>query len=237
MRRYRMKNTKKEVPTVNETVDTSKETKIIDKETLPNLMKTDQLIEYCGYVKNCCSDLGTKNDSAEGWDDYINFQEEEKRTNSNSKLNKTLFKTTKHKVEVNPDKPIEDMKKTLDEMKAAALKVSFVSVKDIPENETLPIRVGNSYIALDKLDIQMVFEWVASKLTDIAINKAKSNNSDQVRINIKGIGDIIFGRNNLIGTVTNSHIFLPIVANDHNAHCSENDCKGCPYNKVCSPGR
>ena len=71
-----MKNTKKEVPTVNETVDTSKETKIIDKETLPNLMKTDQLIEYCGYVKNCCSDLGTKNDSAEGWDDYINFQKE-----------------------------------------------------------------------------------------------------------------------------------------------------------------
>ena len=101
-----MKNTKKELPTVNETVDTSKETKIIDKETLPNLMKTDQLIEYCGYVKNCCSDLGTKNDSAEGWDDYINFQEEEKRTNSNSKLNKTLFKTTKHKVEVNPEKPM-----------------------------------------------------------------------------------------------------------------------------------
>lgn len=197
-----MKNTKKEVPTVNETVDTSKETKIIDKETLPNLMK-----------------------------------EEEKRTNSNSKLNKTLFKTTKHKVEVNPEKPIEDMKKTLDEMKAAALKVSFVSVKDIPENETLPIRVGNSYIALDKLDIQMVFEWVASKLTDIAINKAKTNNSDQVRINIKGIGDIIFGRNNLIGTVTNSRIFLPIVTNDHNTHCSENDCKGCPYNKICSPGR
>lgn len=199
-----MKNTKKEVPTVNETVDTSKETKIIGKETLPNLMK-----------------------------------EEEKRTNSNSKLNKTVFKTTKHKVEVevNSDKPIEDMKKTLDEMKAATLKVSFVSIKDIPENEILPIRVGNSYIALDKLDIQMVFEWVASKLTDIAINKAKSNNSDQVRINIKGIGDIIFGRNNLIGTVTNSRIFLPIVTNDHNAHCSENDCNGCPYNKVCSPGR
>ena len=196
-----MKNTKKEVPTVNETVYTSKETKIIDKETLPNLVK-----------------------------------EAEKQIDSNSKLNKTVFKTTKHKVEVNPEKPIEDMKKTLDEMKAAALKVSFVSVKDIPENETLPIRVGNSYIALDKLDIQMVFEWVASKLTDIAINKAKSNNSDQVRINIKGIGDIIFGRNNLVGTVTNSRIFLPIVANDHNSHCSENDCKGCPYNKVCSPG-
>lgn len=34
-----MKNTKKEVPTVNETVDTSKETKTISNETLPNLMK------------------------------------------------------------------------------------------------------------------------------------------------------------------------------------------------------
>lgn len=200
-----MKNTKKEVPTVNETVDTSKETKTIGNETLPNLMK-----------------------------------EAEKQIDPSLKLNsrmENVFKTTKHKVEVDPEKPIEDMKKTLDEMKAAALKVSFVSVKDIPENETLPIRVGNSYIALDKLDIQMVFEWVASKLTDIAINKAKSNNSDQVRINIKGIGDIIFGRNNLIGTVTNSRIFLPIVTNDHNTHCSENDCKGCPYNKVCSPGR
>lgn len=200
-----MKNTKKEVPTVNETVDTSKETKTIGKETLPNLMK-----------------------------------EAEKQIDPSLKLNsrmENVFKTTKQKAKVNPDKPIEDMKKTLDEMKAAVLKVSFVSVKDIPENETLPIRVGNSYIALDKLDIQMVFEWVASKLTDIAINKAKSNNSDQVRINIKGIGDIIFGRNDLSGTVTNSRIFLPIVANDHNTHCSENDCKSCPYNKVCSPGR
>ena len=200
-----MKNTKKEVPTVNETVDTSKETKTIGNETLPNLMK-----------------------------------EAEKQIDPSLKLNQRMenvFKTTRPKVKVNSDKPIEDMKKTLDEMKAAALKVSFVSVKDIPENEILPIRVGNSYIVLDKLDIQMVFEWVASKLTDIAINKAKSNNSDQVRINIKGIGDIIFGRNNLIGTVTNSRIFLPIVANDHNTHCSENDCNCCPYNKVCSPGR
>lgn len=202
-----MKNVKKEVPTVNETVDTSKETKTIDKETLPNLMK-----------------------------------EAEKQIDPSLKLNsrmENVFKTTKQKAKVNPDKPIEDMKKTLDEMKAAVLKVSFVSVKDIPENETLPIRVGNSYIALDKLDIQMVFEWVASKLTDIAINKAKSNNSDQVRINIKGIGDIIFGRNNLIGTVTNSRIFLPrqLATIDHNTHCSENDCNGCPYNKVCSPER
>ena len=200
-----MKNTKKEVPTVNETVDTSKETKTIGNETLPNLMK-----------------------------------EAEKQIDPSLKLNsrmENVFKTTRPKVKVNSDKPIEDMKKTLDEMKAAALKVSFVSVKDIPENEILPIRVGNSYIVLDKLDIQMVFEWVASKLTDIAINKAKSNNSDQVRINIKGIGDIIFGRNNLIGTVTNSRIFLPIVANDHNTHCSENDCNCCPYNKVCCPVR
>lgn len=151
----------------------------------------------------------------------------------NSKLNETVF----HKVDNKPSKPIAAMRKTLDEMKAAALKVSFVSTKDIPENETLPIRVGQAYIALDKLDIQMIFEWVALKLVDTAKAKAKANNSDQVRINIKGIGDITFGRNSLVGTVTNSSIFLPIVANDHNAHCSENDCKGCPYNKVCSPGR
>ena len=150
-----------------------------------------------------------------------------------SKLNETVF----HKVDDKPSKPIAAMRKTLDEMKAAALKVSFVSAKDIPENETLPIRVGNAYIALDKLDVQMIFEWVALKLVDIAKEKAKVNNSDQVRINIKGIGDITFGRNSLVGTVTNSNIFLPIVANDRNAHCSENDCKGCPYNKVCSPGR
>lgn len=151
----------------------------------------------------------------------------------NSKLNETVF----HKVDDKPSKPIAAMRKTLDEMKAAALKVSFVSAKDIPENETLPIRVGQAYIALDKLDIQMIFEWVALKLTDIAKEKAKKDHSDQVRINIKSIGDITFGRNSLVGTVTNSNIFLPIVANDHNAHCSENDCKGCPYNKVCSPGR
>jgi len=157
----------------------------------------------------------------------------------NSKLNETVF----HKVNDKPSKPIAAMRKTLDEMKAAALKVSFVSVKDIPENETVPIRVdlgGNNrdmYITLDKLDIQMIFEQVALKLVDIAKEKAKTDRSDQVRINIKGIGDIIFGRNNLIGTVTNSRIFLPIVANDHNSHCSENDCNGCPYNKVCSPGR
>ena len=105
-----------------------------------------------------------------------------------------------------------------------------------------PIRIRNLIKLCSKLrnikskSIQKS-QWVASKLTDIAINKAKSNNSDQVRINIKGIGDIIFGRNNLIGTVTNSRIFLPIVTNDHNTHCSENDCKCCPYNKVCSPGR
>lgn len=151
----------------------------------------------------------------------------------NSKLNETVF----HTVDNKPSKPVVAMRKTLDEMKAAALKVSFVSAKDIPENETLPIRVGNAYIALDKLDIQMIFEWVALKLVDIAKAKAEANNSDQVRINIKGIGDITFGRNSLVGTVTNSNIFLPIVANDYNAHCSENDCKSCPYNKVCSPGR
>lgn len=32
--------------------------------------------DFKDYVKNLCSDLGTKNDSAEGWDDYINFQKE-----------------------------------------------------------------------------------------------------------------------------------------------------------------
>lgn len=142
-----------------------------------------------------------------------------------------------------PNKPIEAMRKTLEEMKATALKVSFVSVKDIPENETVPIRVdlgGNNhdvYITLDKLDIQMVFEQVALKLVDIAKEKAKTERSDQVRIYINGIGEIIFGRNSLVGTVTNSSIFLPLVANDYDTRCSENDCKNCPYNKACSPGR
>lgn len=150
-----------------------------------------------------------------------------------SKLNETVF----HKVEDKPSKPIEAMRKTLNEMKAAALKASFVSVKDIPEDETLPIRVGNAYIALDKLDIQMIFELVASKLVNIAKAKAKKEQSNEVRITIKGLGTLIFGRNSLVGMVTNSNVFLPIVASDHNAHCSENDCKGCPYNKVCSPGR
>ena len=197
-----MKKPKEKIPTVKEVIAESekspKETEIIGKETLPNLMKAA-----------------------------------EKRINSSSKLNETVF----HKVDDKPSKPIEAMRKTLDEMKAAGLKVSFVSAKDIPENETLPIRVGQAYIALDKLDIQMIFEWVALKLVDIAKEKAKTDRSDQVRINIKGIGDIIFGRNSLVGTVTNSNVFLPVVANDHDAHCSENDCKGCPYNKVCSPGR
>lgn len=209
-----MKKPKEKIPTVKEVVTESeklpKETEIIGKETLPNLMKAA-----------------------------------EKRIDSSSKLNETVFPTTEQTVEVNPDKPkpIEAMRKTLDEMKAAALKVSFVSVKDIPENETVPIRVdlgGNNrdmYITLDKLDIQMIFEQVALKLVDIAKEKAKKDRSDQVRIYIKGIGDIIFGRNSLVGTVTNSGVFLPVVTNDHDAHCSEKDCKGCPYNKVCSPGR
>lgn len=194
-----MKKTKKEVPTVNKTVDTSKESEIIGKDIIPNL------VEKSGKVLN----------------------------DPNSKLNKTLFNNTA----ASQSKPIEDMRKTLDEMKAAALKVSFVSVKDIPENETLPIRVGDSYIALDKLDIQMVFEWVALKLVDIAKEKAKKDHSNQVRITVKGLGTIIFGRNDLSGIVTNSNIYLPAVANDYNTHCSENDCNGCPYNKVCSPGR
>lgn len=196
-----MKKTKKEVSTVNESVNTSKETEIVRKlEIIPST--TD--LEKAGKILN----------------------------DHNSKSNEASF----HKVEVNPSKPIEATQKTLDEMRATIPKISFVSVKDIPENETIPIRVGQTYIALDKLDMQMIFEWVALKLVDIAKAKAKNDNSDQVRIHIKGIGDIIFGRNSLVGTVTNSNIFLPTVANDHNAHCSENDCKGCPYNKVCFPG-
>jgi hypothetical protein len=198
----KMKKPKEKIPTVKDVITESekspKETEIIGKETLPNLMKSA-----------------------------------EKRINSSSKLNETMFL----KVDDKTSKPIEDMQKKLDEMKSAALKISFVSVKDIPENETLPIRVGQTYIALDKLDMQMVFEWVTSKLVDIAKEKAKKDRSDQVRIVIKDLGDIIFGRNSLVGTVTNSDIFLPIVANDHSAHCSEDDCKSCPYNKICSPGR
>ncbi len=194
-----MKKTKKEVPTVNKTVDTSKESEIIGKDVIPNLVKKS------GKILN----------------------------DPNSKLNETLF----NNAEASQSKPIESMRKTLDEMKAAALKVSFVSVKDIPENETLPIRVGDSYIALDKLDIQMVFEWVALKLVDIAKEKAKKDHSDQVRITVKGLGTIIFGRNDLSGIVTHSNIYLPALANDYNTRCSENDCNGCPYNKVCSLGR
>ena len=203
-----MKQPKEKIPTVKEVITESekspKETEIIGKETLPNLMKSA-----------------------------------EKRINSSSKLNETMF----NKVDDKPSKPIEDMQKKLNEMKSAALKVSFVSVKDIPENETVPIRVdlgGNNrdmYITLDKLDIQMIFEQAALKLVDIAKEKAKKDHSDQVRITIKGLGTLIFGRNSLVGTITNSEVFLPIVANDHDAHCSEDDCKGCPYNKVCSPGR
>lgn len=204
-----MKKSKEKIPTVKEVATESeklpKETEIIGKETLPNLMKKAEKIA----------------------------------NDPKSKLNETVF----HKVDDKPSKPIAAMRKTLDEMKAAALKVSFVSVKDIPENETIPIRVdlgGNNrdmYITLDKLDMQMVFESVSQKLTDIAKEKAKKDHSDQVRIDVKGLGTIIFGRNSLVGTVTNSDVFLPVVANDHDAHCSENDCNGCPYNKVCSPGR
>ena len=204
-----MKKTKRKNPIVKEVITelekSPKETKIIGKEALPNLMK-----------------------------------EAKKQINPSLKLKlrmEDVFPTMEHKVEVDPDKPIEAIQKTLNEMRATIPKISFVSVKDIPENETIPIRVGQTYIALDKLDMQMVFEWAALKLVDIAKAKAKNDNSDQVRIHIKGVGDIIFGRNSLVGTVTNSNIFLPAVANDYNAHCSEKDCKNCPYNKVCSPGR
>lgn len=37
---------------------------------------SDELIGYCSYVKNLCSDLGTKNDTSEGFQSFIDFQKE-----------------------------------------------------------------------------------------------------------------------------------------------------------------
>lgn len=42
----------------------------------PQDLVTDDLIGYVSYVRNLCTDLGTKNDSPEGWQDYLNFQKE-----------------------------------------------------------------------------------------------------------------------------------------------------------------
>ena len=42
----------------------------------PTDLATDELVGYVGYVKNLCTDLGTKNDSVEGWQDWVNFKNE-----------------------------------------------------------------------------------------------------------------------------------------------------------------
>lgn len=36
----------------------------------------DSLVGYVGFVRNLCTDLGTKNDSPEGYQDYLNFKSE-----------------------------------------------------------------------------------------------------------------------------------------------------------------
>lgn len=42
----------------------------------PTDLATDELIGYVGYIKNVCTDLGTKNDSIEGFNDWVNFKNE-----------------------------------------------------------------------------------------------------------------------------------------------------------------
>lgn len=42
----------------------------------PTDLATDELVGYVGYVRNLCTNLGTKNDTKEGWDDWINFKNE-----------------------------------------------------------------------------------------------------------------------------------------------------------------
>ena len=42
----------------------------------PTDLATDELVGYVGYVRNLCTNLGTKNDSPEGWQDWINFKSE-----------------------------------------------------------------------------------------------------------------------------------------------------------------
>ena len=42
----------------------------------PTDLATDELVGYVGYVRNLCTNLGTKNDSKEGWDDWVNFKAE-----------------------------------------------------------------------------------------------------------------------------------------------------------------
>ncbi len=42
----------------------------------PTDLATDELVGYVGYVRNLCTTLGTKNDSPEGYEDWINFKSE-----------------------------------------------------------------------------------------------------------------------------------------------------------------
>ena len=42
----------------------------------PTDLLTDELVGYVGYVKNLCSSLGTKDDSPEGFQDWLNFKNE-----------------------------------------------------------------------------------------------------------------------------------------------------------------
>lgn len=42
----------------------------------PTDLLTDELVGYVGYVKNLCSSLGTKDDSPEGFQDWVNFKNE-----------------------------------------------------------------------------------------------------------------------------------------------------------------
>ena len=42
----------------------------------PTDIITDELIGYVSYVQNLCTDLGSKNDSKEGYQSFIDFQKE-----------------------------------------------------------------------------------------------------------------------------------------------------------------
>jgi hypothetical protein len=42
----------------------------------PKDIVTDEFVSYVGFARKLCSDLGTENDSPEGFQDFINFQKE-----------------------------------------------------------------------------------------------------------------------------------------------------------------
>lgn len=42
----------------------------------PSDIISDDLIGYCSYVKNLCTELGTKNDTEEGYQSFLDFQKE-----------------------------------------------------------------------------------------------------------------------------------------------------------------